>query len=447
MVNRTNLTVVQRHRLKDFLLERLDNGVLRRGSIRDASVFMSVSPGTVSRLWRRWTVAHTNALNGEWDVTTGKKSNGRPIKYPRDGFVQAVRQLPFRNRGTVRLIEGSVGVSSSTIHRLIHDEKLLRPHTSSGKPMLTDVNKMARLEFCLNERGPNGMYHTMYDRLHLDEKWFFLTRVTERYYLAGDEPQPHRVIGHKSHIPKCMHLAANGRPQWDAQRGQWFDGKIGLWPIAEQIPAQRSSRNRPRGTLEWKSISLTKVVYGDFLFDRVIPSILRSWPRGGNRRVQIQHDNATPHLTAVEFQTRWLAVQDNLQNIHGGGLHWDLSLYCQPANSPDMNVNDLCFFASIQSLQYHNPTNNLDEMIERLAVIYAAYPRSKLNNSFLTLQSCMNEVIECNGGCDYKIQHMNKTRLARLGLLPQSILVTDAAMDWDGNSSDSSDDSSEDDSV
>ena len=31
---------------------------------------MSVSPGTVS-----------NALNGEWDMTTGKKANRRPIKY------------------------------------------------------------------------------------------------------------------------------------------------------------------------------------------------------------------------------------------------------------------------------------------------------------------------------------------------------------------------------
>jgi hypothetical protein len=38
---------------------------------------------------------------------------------------------------------------------------------------------------------------------------------------------------------------------------------------------------------------------------------------------------------------------------------------------------------------------------------------------------------------------MNKARLERLGLLPQSILVTDAAMDWDGldNNDDDSDDS------
>jgi hypothetical protein len=35
---------------------------------------------------------------------------------------------------------------------------------------------------------------------------------------------------------------------------------------------------------------------------------------------------------------------------------------------------------------------------------------------------------------------MNKARLERLGLLPQSILVTDAAKDWDGVSSSDDDD-------
>jgi hypothetical protein len=247
----------------------------------------------VFRLWQKWKVAHENTLKGVWDVTTGKKATGRRIKYSRDGFVQAVRELPFCSRSTVRLIQGAFGVSSSTIHHLIKHEKLLHRHTSSGKPMLTDVNKMARLEFCLNEIGNNGMYNTMYDRVHLDEKWFFLTRVMERYYLADNEPQPHYMIGHKCHIPKCMHLAANARPHRDAQRNQWFDGKLGIFPIAEQVPGQRSSRNRPRGTLVWKLVSLMKVVYGDFLFEKVVPSILQLWSRGGDRRVQIQHDNAT----------------------------------------------------------------------------------------------------------------------------------------------------------
>ena len=59
----------------------------------------------------------------------------------------------------------------------------------------------------------NSLYNLMFDRVHVDKKWFFLTRVMERYYLAPDEEEPHCVIGHKSHIPKCMHLAANGHPQ------------------------------------------------------------------------------------------------------------------------------------------------------------------------------------------------------------------------------------------
>jgi hypothetical protein len=60
----------------------------------------------------------------------------------------------------------------------------------------------------------------------------------------------------------------------------------------------------------------------------------------------------------------------------------------------------------------------------------------------------MNQVIECNGGHNYRIKHMNKARLERLDLLPpQSILVTDAAMDWDGWDNDDSDDSDDDDSV
>ncbi len=59
----------------------------------------------------------------------------------------------------------------------------------------------------------------------------------------------------------------------------------------------------------------------------------------------------------------------------------------------------------------------------------------------------MNQVIECNGGCDYRIKHMNKARLERLGLLPQSNLVTDAAMTWDGSDNDDLDDLDYDDSV
>jgi hypothetical protein len=149
----------------------------------------------------------------------------------------------------------------------------------------------------------------MFDRVHVKEKWFFLMRVMERYYLAPDEEQPHhQVIGNKSHIPKCMHLAANGRPRWDTGCNRWFSGKLGLWPVAHQVAAQHSSRHRPMGTLEWKLLSLTKVVYGGYLFDKVVPSILRLWPRD-NRRIQIQQDKIPLGAVSIGISNSTVSLQ------------------------------------------------------------------------------------------------------------------------------------------
>jgi hypothetical protein len=199
------------------------------------------------------------------------------------------------------------------------------------------------------------------------------------------------------------------------------------------VPAQHNSRQRPAGTWEWKLLSLTKEVYGAFLFDKVVPSVYYS------------HGRRTTGAFGFSRTTLPLERKEELQNTHGSGLEWEFELYCQPPNSPDMNMNDLCFFASPHLLQYHNPTNAIHEIMEELQLIYDEYPGAKLNNSFLTLQTCMNQVIECHGGIDYKIERMNKARLERLGLLPQSIWVTDAAMDWDGNDdrSENSDDDKE----
>jgi hypothetical protein len=76
MVNRKNLIDGQCVRLKDYLLERLTNGKLPRGTFRLAAVKFSITPQTIFRLWKGWSVAHANALNGEWDVPTGKKASG-----------------------------------------------------------------------------------------------------------------------------------------------------------------------------------------------------------------------------------------------------------------------------------------------------------------------------------------------------------------------------------
>jgi hypothetical protein len=73
---------------------------------------------------------------------------------------------------------------------------------------------------------------------------------------------------------------------------------------------------------------------------------------------------------------------------------------------------------------------NIGEFIARVLQLYQTYPHVKLNNVFLTLQTCMNQIIEANGSNDYQLVHMNKARLERIGMLPQSIEMRDAADDW-----------------
>jgi hypothetical protein len=122
-------------------LEHLANGKIPRGTLKLAVVKFSVTRQTISRLWKGWCVAHTTALNGEWDVTSGKKASGRGLNYNHDEGAEAVHDLPLRQRSTIWLLEGALLISKSTIHRLLRTKKVLQSHSSAIKPMLTNESK------------------------------------------------------------------------------------------------------------------------------------------------------------------------------------------------------------------------------------------------------------------------------------------------------------------
>jgi hypothetical protein len=125
-----------------------------------------------------------------------------------------------------------------------------------------------------------------------------------------------------------------------------------------------------------------------------VPAILKNWPRP-NKHVLIQQDNATPHITPAEFRVLWLERKVELQNMHGGGLDWDLHLYFQPANSPDTNINDLDFFVSIQALHFQHPIANIGELIARDLQLYQTHPHAKLNMAFASNSSTSFCFLRC----------------------------------------------------
>ena len=104
-------------------------------------------------------------------------------------------------------------------------------------------------------------------------------------------------------------------------------------------------------------------------------------------------------------------------------LGWNVTFRFQPANSPDLNVLDLGFFRSIQTLQYECESNSIDELIAAVEAAYVSVPNQTLDNVFVTLQSVMLEVMVYRGGNRFKIPHLKKASLScqpiSLPVLPQ----------------------------
>ena len=110
--------------------------------------------------------------------------------------------------------------------------------------------------------------------VHIDEKFFYLTRTQQTYFLKPGEVEPHREIQSKKYEPKILFMCAVARPIFYNKGELIFDGKIGIFPFTSQVSAQRSSKNRKRGEPEIKPIqSITKNHTRDMIVHKILPVI------------------------------------------------------------------------------------------------------------------------------------------------------------------------------
>ncbi|KAH9095054.1 hypothetical protein LEN26_017931 [Aphanomyces euteiches] len=243
----------------------------------------------------------------------------------------------------------------------------------------------------------------MWDVVHHDEKWFNADKDRRKVYLAPGEAIDRRECKSKRFIPKVMFLAAVARPRFDEDGSCVFDGKVGMWPIVDQVPAARNSRKRCAGTMVTTLINVTADVYLDLITNKVIPAIKSKFP-SENKRILLQHDNATPHASIIP------GVLDAL-SMDG----WLFALRRQPPNSPDLNVLDLGFFASIQALQYKMVSRSVDDVIRSTLLAFEILSPKKLDDVFLTLQAVMRLILEHHGDNHFSLPHLGKEALRRAG--------------------------------
>ncbi|XP_047949312.1 uncharacterized protein LOC125195166 [Salvia hispanica] len=328
------------------------------------------------------------------------------------------RKLSMLERSTIRKVASNMEVSKTAIGRFVKNNEL-RPHTNAIKPTLTEANKIARMKWCLAHVQPTLaegklLYYSLHNIVHIDEKWFYMTKTSDRYYLLPDEDEPYRSCKSKRFITKVMFMAAVCRPLIGSDGEIIFDGKIGLFPFTEQVPAQRSSKNRPKGTLETKPIqSVNKEVMTACLINQIVPTIKAKWPANASKKIYIQQDNAKPHLRAADQQFEEITSTDG----------FEFHLISQPANSPDTNVLDLGYFRAIQSLQDDKIATNVDDLMRNMFTSFEELSPQTLNRVFITLQSCFTTILQVHGNNSYKIPHLNKDRLHRTVGLPLQLHV------------------------
>lgn len=86
-----------------------------------------------------------------------------------------------------------------------------------------------------------------------------------------------------------------------------------------------------------------------------------------------------------------------------------------------MNILDLCFFRSIQSLALESTPNTLKELILSVERDYDAYQAKNLAKASVPLQTVLVEVMKEGGGNRYKIKHMGKDKILKEGPLPKAL--------------------------
>eukprot|EP00559_Dactyliosolen_fragilissimus_P006415 CAMPEP_0184857158 /NCGR_PEP_ID=MMETSP0580-20130426/2320_1 /TAXON_ID=1118495 /ORGANISM="Dactyliosolen fragilissimus" /LENGTH=508 /DNA_ID=CAMNT_0027352589 /DNA_START=6 /DNA_END=1532 /DNA_ORIENTATION=+ len=383
---------------------------------------MRLFPFGKSQIYKIWRRAKPGVLDPSivCNYHSLKKGNsGRKKKYSAKDTEDALNSVRLEDRSTLRSLAHHSGIPTTSAWRLVK-EKMISRHTSTMKPLLTPANKVARYKYCKSFVRPDGMFHDMMDRVHIDEKWFYLATNKKNFYLLPDENPPLRCTKSKRFITKVMFMATVARPRWDHNRRCLFDGKIGLWPFVNVEAAKRNSVNRPKGTLETKAMtSVRKEHTKEILLEYIIPEIKRRWPLRHKNKIVIQQDNASPHPAEDD--------PDLVAAMTEGD--WNICIENQTPNSPDLNVLDLGYFASIQSLQQKKNSRNIDDLIFNVQDSFEELSNESLDNIFLTLMMVMEEVMRDKGGNNFKLRHLSKAKLRKEGRLPLQLVCDNLVLD------------------
>ena len=210
-----------------------------------------------------------------------------------------------------------------------------------------------------------------------------------------------------------------------------FDGKVGIWRVADIGKAKNNSKNRKKGDTVWNDINVDAARFRQFWKEDICPAAANAMP--WVEEIQILMDRASPHVGKGNHGTK--APGDPtvrcLLNEIGAKFKPRIKAELQSPGSPEFNIFDLCLFPSMNvkthKLQRQAKTGNKCDLWTNVRAVWADHEATKLERVWQNRELALRQAIATKGGNEWNIPHVKpivRTKLSRKHRLLKRGLVT-----------------------
>lgn len=128
-------------------------------------------------------------------------------------------------------------------------------------------------------------------------------------------------------------------------------------------------------------------------------------PEAG-KTLYYQHDGAKAHTAKIN-QQHW--------SRHGAKAGFKIEVVTQPAQSPDLNCNDLAFFASLQTDTDLVTKKNVHDLVTAVERCWNDYPFERMESVWRILFASFKGILSCGGENKYSHHTGSRTAHAKSG--------------------------------
>lgn len=385
---------------------------LGKGELNKLENRLGISGRTISKIAHDYSKQMIEKGPGGIDLSPKKIGN-----VGRKSTMTAVEKRKLHRKNTVtkgtgslRMLASETNISLSRVFR--HMKKnFVTSQTKWIKPKLSDKHKFNRINFILKLKDPRKTWKFKEQKnvIVIDESWFYLYKNQSLVRVfPGDEIPSSDKVQHKSHIPKLMFLTALARPDPEHH----FDGKIGIWRVQKEKICTKTNRFHRRGDVYFKDSTMDGELYKDFM-QKIFAAVKQKMPWLKGKEVIVQQDGAPAHTTT-----------ENLRHFDQEGKKdgWKIKVITQPAQSPDLNINDLAFFRSLKCRveRLKNSRQTLDSLYNSVELAWIQYDSDTLQRIWGVQYACYREILRRKGDNDYKTPHTGVRK--RLGEIDFKII-------------------------